>query len=188
MIHPPPRSTPTYTIFPYTTRVRSANLQIKRNRFGATEDGHALPMYFHAIILQHVYGQTVIGGDTTADGNQFTNILRNDHAGYEAVVYATHAQKLTLSHNSMYCNTVYPFRRDNNMVGWHLIHEIDLTLDDVTASSVSGTATKPGSRIELFYTDKECESCYPTTYFATVYANAQGKWTYNGPVRTDEHT
>ena len=167
---------------------RNANVTIQRNTFGTTKDGtNAIPIYLHAILVSHVSGRTLIGGESTNNGNLFTNILYDDYSGHKAVVYAQEAHNIELSHNSMYCNTVMPFKVDNELSEWQLIQEVDLTLDEVTESYVSGTATKPGSRIELFYTDPDCESCQPKTYFATATANAQGKWRYDGPIHPDKN-
>ncbi|SEL88858.1 gliding motility-associated C-terminal domain-containing protein [Parapedobacter koreensis] len=166
----------------------NATVTIQRNTFGATKDRTKMvPIYLHAIMVSYVSGRTLIGGESTVDGNLFTNILHHDYSGYKAVVYAQEAHNVELSHNSMYCNTVVPFIVENPLSEWQLIQDVDLTLDDVTESYASGTATKPGSRIELFYTDKDCESCQPKTYFATATANAQGKWRYDGLIDPDKN-
>lgn len=166
----------------------NANVTIQRNTFGATKDrSKTIPIYLHAIMVSDVSGRTLIGGESTNSGNLFTNILHHEYSGFKAVVYAQEAHNIELSHNSMYCNTVMPFKVDNPLREWQLIQEVDLTLDEVTESYASGTATKPGSRIELFYTDQDCESCQPKTYFATATANAQGKWRYDGPINPDKN-
>src|SRR6185503_6041521 len=48
------------------------------------------------------------------------------------------------------------------------------------ANSLSGTAT-PNSTIELCYS-YQCNTCSPQTYFASVNADANGHWIYNGPI------
>ncbi len=166
----------------------NATTTLQRNVFGATKDGSkTVPIYLNAVMLSYLSGRTLIGGEKPEDGNLFTNILYHDYSGFKAVVYSLEAHNVELSHNSMFCNTLAPFKIDNERSVWRLIHDVDLTMDEVTASSVSGTATKPGSRIELFYTDKECESCQPKTYFATAIANGQGRWRYDGPIDPDKN-
>jgi len=91
-------------------------------------------------------------------------------------------KSVLLQHNSIYC--VSDFRG----IWYPLVAYLDpplplptVMITNITAQSVSGTAT-PLSKVELFW-DDDCYYCEPLTYVATVDADNNGNWRYNGAVQ-----
>lgn len=112
----------------------------------------------------------VIGGEQPGDANTL----------YGMQISAYSKKSILIQHNSIYCvNVVSPqgvYLPDPQIAG--LLPKI--TISNVSATSVSGTAT-PLSNVELFE-DDDCILCQPLTYFATVSTDANGNWSYSGPI------
>lgn len=158
----------------------NVNATISRNLFGTSRDRSAtLPMPNQALRITRMKGRVLVGGSTLTEGNVFTNtgnfsIFRD----IPFSVVADEVENIELSHNTFYCNKGIPF-----------IHEytgpfnkpIEVLLKEKTPSYVAGT-TKPGARVELYYTDVECTNCQPKRYLATVNADVNGIWKYTGAI------
>ena len=161
----------------------NADIFIGRNSFGVSKNlAHQLPIFTQALTLRWISGKILIGGPTTAQGNNFANT--NNYATYQKIlpgaVWAEQCDELELSHNSFFCNPEMPFLYSQT---GPFAKPIEALLDNVTSNSVSGRS-KPGARIELFYSDPECTNCQPKRYFATVTADANGNWIYNGTLES----
>lgn len=161
----------------------TANIVINRNSFGISKNlQHQLPFFTQALSLRSITGKVLIGGATTAEGNSFTN--SNSHLPYQKLfpgaVWIESCNRVELSHNSFFCNPEMPLLyTQTGPFG----KPIEALLDNVTSNSVSGRS-KPGARIELFYSDPECTNCQPKQYFATTTADANGNWVYNGTIES----
>lgn len=117
-----------------------------------------------------------IGGEQPGEAN----IL------YGSQIRANSSKTILLHRNSIYCANIngsydgaptIPIYSTNNYQDPRLPV---ISIMSVTANSVSGTAT-PLSQIELFQ-DDDCYWCEPLTYFITVQADANGNWSYTGPI------
>jgi len=162
------------------------NLLIQHNFFGISDDlQNSLPIAASALTLGYMQGTILVGGTDVSKGNFFTHAGQNPNdVNYQPGVISVSTFsptldplfKVELSHNSFYCNNTPPFQY---YVGPDK-KPLAVTINTLTATSVDGTTTQPNSRVELFYTDKECTQCQPKTYIATVNSDANGKWVYNG--------
>lgn len=172
-----------YTLF--VSGLTNLDLNIQHNFFGtSTDQKNKIPVGGEAITFYYTEGHILVGGPDNSKGNVFTNCVQDQRAiDYEEAVVNTavsgpdfnYLNHVELSHNSFYCN-------NNPAYTIQTVLEkkpISVTVDQLSATNVNGT-TKPNARVELFYTDKECDQCQPKTYVATTYADAAGKWTYNG--------
>lgn len=84
---------------------------------------------------------------------------------------------VTVNKNSFFCTQdAYPMHLQPASVDFFP----SVNILTISSASVKGTAT-PNSSVELFYSDL-CGTCSPETYFASVTADANGKWEYNGPI------
>ena len=107
-----------------------------------------------------------IGTNNTSDAN---------YIGYCEPIFAENTGNLTFTKNSFFCVTKNYIYFDQ-----YGQQRTQCNTTQITPSSVSGTAT-PNSLVDLYYTDR-CRTCAPQTYFASVNADANGNWTYNGTV------
>jgi len=166
------------------------NMVMQHNYFGVSEDQQtSLPIKAAALTLNYMKGTMLIGGSDNSKANVFAHCGQDSTDSFyvPGVIEVTENNtvhdpqfKVELSHNSFYCNNTYPFF-------YALAPDkkpISVTVDNLTATNVNGTVSQPNARIELFYTDKECTQCQPKTYLATTYADANGKWAYNGSLLT----
>jgi gliding motility-associated-like protein len=112
------------------------------------------------------YADVLIGGDDPSQKNLIA------YAG-EGIGYSTEG-KCTITKNSIFCVGEVSFI---GYVGADKLPQVNINA--ITATSISGTST-PGSKIELFNADCSCYIPTPKDYFATVQADANGKWTYTG--------
>lgn len=109
-----------------------------------------------------------IGGDDPADKN---------YIAYCKPVNVWPGSTVSVNKNSFFCLVnQYPMI----FVTWGTRPFPVISINSITATSVSGTAT-PGSSVELFYADR-CGTCAPETYFASASTDASGNWQYDGPV------
>lgn len=84
---------------------------------------------------------------------------------------------VAVNKNSFFCTrNAYPMLYSNISPGFFP----SVNILSITLTSVKGTAT-PNSSVELFYSDL-CGTCSPETYFASVTADANGNWEYNGTI------
>jgi gliding motility-associated-like protein len=165
------------------TGFTNINLTVQSNIWGESPNGN-LPLYVSgpAITLSNITGTTLIGGPSDSYGNTITNTVYGSTAiiNKDAVIEATQATTVELSHNSMFCNNNLPFEYMNTTAA---TKPMFITLNAVTGSGVSGT-TKPNARVEVFYTDSKCTGCEPQTYIASVNADASGNWVYSGTINS----
>jgi gliding motility-associated-like protein len=118
-----------------------------------------------------LYGATniAIGSSNPADANYITNCNPISIWPY------TNA---TVNKNSIFCTVN---AQPMHYVGWNEFLFPEIKILQISSNSISGTAT-PNSSIELFYSDV-CKTCSPQTFFASVKADGNGKWIYNGPIK-----
>ena len=90
------------------------------------------------------------------------------------------ANQVVISQNSIYCLNRKYFNIHDFVTDAYAKPLPQVRINTIQSNYVAGTAT-PGARVELFSNDEgECAACEPRTFFATVKANAQGNWSYNG--------
>jgi gliding motility-associated-like protein len=111
------------------------------------------------------YVEAIIGGSTPADQNIFTN--------YQNPIYCYNNSITDVIQNIFYCNTEVQL---NDPTGVNFIR-----ITTLTNNSVGGDAPA-GALVQLYYTDNsKCPAtCNPYSCFATVTANANGKWQFTG--------
>ncbi|WEK18841.1 MAG: gliding motility-associated C-terminal domain-containing protein [Candidatus Pedobacter colombiensis] len=108
-----------------------------------------------------------IGGDTDAKANK----IANNEFGIESLS----AKPITITRNSMYCNTSSGIGKTQNIAQPYV--QILIT----RSGFLSGKAT-PNSTIELFYTENCKGLCEGRQYFATVPTGSDGRWNYSGTI------
>ncbi|WP_259068328.1 gliding motility-associated C-terminal domain-containing protein [Mucilaginibacter sp. X4EP1] len=115
-----------------------------------------------------IYGATslAIGSNDPADANYITNCNPVSIWPYSNV---------TVNKNSFFCTIG---AQPMHLQAWNEFTFPVVAILQVSNNSISGTAT-PNSSVELFYSDV-CGTCSPQTYFASVTADANGNWQYNG--------
>jgi gliding motility-associated-like protein len=142
----------------------AATIIVKGNYFG-TDKTQTIPLgsgYEAIHIVINVIA--TIGGDLPADQNIFTN--------YNNPIFADNDANMYIRKNSFYCNSYVS-------VG-NLVSNSYIRITNLTNNSVSGDAA-PGALVQLYYADApNCPNCNPTTWFADVTADANGRWVYNG--------
>ncbi|MEV4885311.1 gliding motility-associated C-terminal domain-containing protein [Chitinophaga ginsengisegetis] len=113
----------------------------------------------------------IIGGEAPGQGN----IVAYNTSG--PGIRIEHCENITISRNSTFCNRY----GSGIYIEWTQSRPAPfVTINSLSTSQVSGTA-QPHSKVELFY-DDECPDCEGKTYFATVQANDNGVWQYNGAI------
>lgn len=157
----------------------NADILITRNSFGVSADKtKVLPIFTQALTLNNINGKVLIGGTKIEDVNVFsnTNNYKNYEWLYPGAVWSQKSYNVELSHNSFFCNPRMPYLIADT---GPYTKPIDIFLDNVTFNTVSGRS-KPGSRIELYYSDPECTNCQPKRFFGTATTDANGNWLYSG--------
>lgn len=161
----------------------NCNIRVSRNFFGTSRNrSTSLPIQSQALSFYYINGRALAGGPSIAEGNVITNTSAFPvYPKDQFAITADHASTVELSHNTLYCNPgipfLYSFTGPFNKV-------LEVFLKEKTSTYVAGTTTKPGARIELYYTDPECTNCQPKRYFATVNADASGNWRYDGSIES----
>jgi len=159
------------------TNFSNLNFTLQTNYFGTSAAGNKYPIDGPAVSISNVQGTLLIGGADISLGNVFTNAVQA--AKYQAnnapVVSAQSSGTVELSHNSVYCSNGSPFVYVDAAYNNKPMQAAINTLSTTTATGTS----KPGARVELYYTDKECTNCQPKTYIGEVNADAGGNWVYN---------
>ncbi|MDP9078024.1 MAG: gliding motility-associated C-terminal domain-containing protein [Bacteroidota bacterium] len=110
-----------------------------------------------------------VGSNDPADANYITNCNPISIWPYA---------NATVNKNSIYCTVNASARM--HFDAWNEFNYPIVKILNISPNSVSGTATA-NSAIELFYSDV-CQTCSPQTYFASVVADNNGKWEYNGNI------
>jgi gliding motility-associated-like protein len=109
----------------------------------------------------------IIGGDDPSE----KNFIAYCSEGVEYDQYQGNS-KILVTKNSIYCygdSAVSPSQSNPPFV----------KINTVGAGIIKGTSS-PNSNIELFEADCSCTTPGPKDYFASVTADSQGKWSYNG--------
>ncbi|TCC94020.1 gliding motility-associated C-terminal domain-containing protein [Pedobacter frigiditerrae] len=110
----------------------------------------------------------VIGGNSTTDGN---SIAYNKTGVLIEIAYP-----ISMYKNSFYCNTeavLFKNLSDPTKI-------VKARITTITSNKISGTYL-PNATVELFYAGS-CLDCQGKTWLATVVADANGAWSYNGPI------
>lgn len=145
--------------------VNKSAMQVTGNFFGTDRtQTHTLGTGTWAIENNDV--NSVIGGTAPADQNVFTN--------YQNPVNAYNNSYTKVVQNMFYCNSTVQLYDPTG--GKNFIR-----ITSLTATGVGGDAP-PNATVQLYYTATKCGSCNPNTCFATVTANALGKWQYSGTI------
>jgi len=110
----------------------------------------------------------LIGGGSLSEKNYIAN---NDYG----IFIERNSVPVTISRNSIYCNRVLGISFKD-----HPQTPEPPKIALITANSASGTYM-PNATIELFY-DDNCPNCEGKTFFASVQADGQGNWNFNGAV------
>ncbi|WP_161964415.1 gliding motility-associated C-terminal domain-containing protein [Mucilaginibacter endophyticus] len=153
-------------------------MSISRNYFGASAGQTSkLPVYTASININQTTGTILVGGTDIQHGNTFTGGVADP--GIKATIQATTSDKIELSHNSFFCNEKPAFSYTDKGPGQK---PLEAQIASVTANLVNGQ-TKPGARVELFYTDVDCTGCEPKAFLATVMADNSGAWQYTGNIK-----
>lgn len=118
-------------------------------------------------------GKILIGGDKPGQGNMI----------YGCQLALGGLKSTILDHTGIYCVKLRDYYDWVWTTGGEVFDKLPkINIDKITTLGVSGTAT-PLSKVELYW-DDDCHDCQPQTYFATVYADANGKWVYNGAIKS----
>jgi gliding motility-associated-like protein len=150
----------------------SVYFTVKRNVFGIAPD-FAFPADTKFLITNCSAGG-VIGGDDPADANQF---LFGQHDGFS--VHTSDVGPITSWKNIYECNSQYGSTTWTSYVEEY--YDVPVAqIEQPSPTAVSGTATA-SCRIDLYY-DDECSACEGKIYIGKTQSDANGNWTYNGPV------
>ena len=149
----------------------TVNFVIKRNVFGICPDFGDVGDT--KLLIVYTAGG-VIGGDDPADANQF---LFGQHPGYS--VHTDDVGVITSWKNKYECNSQYGSTTWTGYVGDPYQVPI-VQVNQPSPIAVSGTAT-PNCRIDLYY-DDECTACEGKIYIGKTQSDANGNWSYTGPV------
>ncbi|WP_353132794.1 gliding motility-associated C-terminal domain-containing protein [Pseudopedobacter sp.] len=111
--------------------------------------------------------QGTIGGTADADAN----IIGYNRFGIET----TSSFPIKITRNSMFCNEVFAIGKAS------VAQQAYIQVLKIRTDHISGKAS-PNSEVELFYIDENCTlgKCQGKTYFATVRAGNDGRWSYDG--------
>jgi len=147
----------------------TGTLTVKGNYFG-TDRTQTLQLGNGYEAIHIVTGVVAtIGGTTPADQNVFTHFTNP--------IFADNNTTMLILQNSFYCNSYVSV---GNTIGTSYCYITNLTNTNISGSSA------PGALIQLYYaTAPGCTGCNPTTWFANVTADGNGKWSYNGNTTQD---
>lgn len=150
----------------------SGLMTILRNRFEYSENflgGFGLKLKISACP-----GSAIVGTESETDANYFLNKKDNDNE-YGAVSVIS-GGPVTFGKNVFVCNSTYG--SVTNVDNHPNIPFIQV--DKTTPAQVSGRA-EAGAKIDLYY-DDECTACEGKKFLATVQADGNGIWKYDGPI------
>ena len=142
-------------------------VDIRRNYMGTDKTlTRSFPRIGSGIMI-YVSDNVRIGSDSPADAN---------YIGHCKPLLVLPYSTVAVNKNSFFCTMAgYPM---HYLSGTRTYPKVEIL--SVGADAVSGKAT-PNSVIELFYSD-DCGTCSPKTYFGTTTTEADGTWTYRGPI------
>jgi gliding motility-associated-like protein len=112
----------------------------------------------------------IVGGSNPGDANIIGYICNG--------ILEQLAAEITITQNKIFCIgsnfNIHDFLQGKP--------SIQVRINQITSSSISGTAT-PGARVELFSNNEgTCPTCDPRDFLVSVTANSQGNWSYTGVV------
>ncbi|HTD40787.1 MAG TPA: hypothetical protein VK671_09220, partial [Mucilaginibacter sp.] len=147
-----------------------------------TVQGNAFNTNFTGTLNFNTYSQSIASFGIACAGNKDVLIGGDDPSQKNLIAYCQDGieygndAKYTITKNSIFCVG------ENSFIGFTGLDKLpQVKISSVTSNGVTGTAT-PGSNVELFHADCSCYIPNPRDYFTTVKADANGNWTYNGPV------
>lgn len=140
-------------------------VNLARNYINVNKAQAQLGAALYGIYVQ-ICKEVHIGTNNTTDAN---------YIGYCEPIFADNTGNLAFTKNSFFCTTRNYIYFDQNGQ-----QRTQCNVTQITQNSVLGTAT-PNSLVDLYYTDR-CRTCAPQTFFASINADASGKWTYTGTI------
>ena len=138
---------------------------ITGNFFG-TDKTQTFPLGSGSWAIENNNVVSTIGGPNPTDQNVFTN--------YQNPINAYNGSFTNIIQNSFYCNTTVQL---NDPTGGKNF----IRITTLTNTRVGGDAPA-GATVQLYFTQTRCTTCNPNTWFATVTADNNGKWTYVGAI------
>ncbi len=139
---------------------------ITGNYFG-TDKSQTFQLGSGSWAIENSNAVSTIGGATPADQNVF--------AYYQNPINTFNNSFTNVIQNFFYCNGNVQL---NDPTGGQNF----IRITTLTNTTVAGDAPK-GATVQLYFTQVKCNaSCNPNSCFATVTANAAGKWTYTGAI------
>lgn len=148
------------------------SLIIKRNRF--TEDMRNAQQQYKLLIGQ-CSGGGIIGGENEADSNSFKKKMPSNMYTSLGIV---ESGPITVLKNVFECNSVW---RSTTDIWRTTAPFIPFAQVDSTAAGFARGRATAGTRVDLYY-DDECTACEGRRYLASVFADANGQWTYTGVI------
>ncbi|RZK58978.1 MAG: gliding motility-associated C-terminal domain-containing protein [Pedobacter sp.] len=111
--------------------------------------------------------ELIVGGEQTGDDNIFTN--------YQNPISVLNASKALVTKNNFYCNTSAVLTIGSNFID-------DFKILGHYGNRAFGNA-QANALIQLYDIENSCGPCNPKERFASVFADANGKWEYNGLIK-----
>jgi gliding motility-associated-like protein len=111
--------------------------------------------------------ELIVGGENAGDDNVFTN--------YQFPISVINASKALVTKNNFYCNTSPLLNLGSNF-------NDDFKILGLYGNRVFGNAPA-NALIQLYDTENACGPCNPKERFASFFADANGKWEYNGTIK-----
>lgn len=155
----------------------SCFVRVTANKFGTDLTGKiALGLKGWGLVISYCTGGGIIGGTAEEDGNIFQGVTT-----VGAVVSTVGSPRFELLNNVFKCNlSAYSYQLAPSNV---LINVKPVSITARSASYIEGTAT-PDARVDLYYS-YNCTNCEPEKLFASVTADQTGKWSYTGPLQSN---
>lgn len=157
-----------------------ARFLVNQNTIGFEENNQApRGSNYNVGILVHNCENAIVGGTTP----NMANIIRYQNT---AAIVCDTTRDVSIFQNSTYCNSKRAIRLEH----WEVLNPavrpkpfVTINRIDNLFGMVSGKAPRL-STIELF-NDDDCPGCEGKTFFARTTSDANGNWTYRGPVGGD---
>ena len=141
-----------------------STIVVKGNYFGIDKTQTHILGTGQDAIEENSGAKATIGGTAATDQNIFTGYFNPIVAGNSIT---------NVVQNEFYCNANVVL---NDPSGTNFIR-----ITTFTTTTVAGDAP-PGATVQLYEYFTQCGTCNPNFCFATVTANAAGKWQYNGAI------
>jgi gliding motility-associated-like protein len=144
---------------------------VRRNRVGTGPLGTEVWGNLEVGIEVYQGSFGAIGGLVDAD----KNYIAYNRDG----IFITRSYPITITKNSIYCNSRYPIKFEG-LLPADLAKIAIPNVVSIQPNSVKGTFN-PGGIVELFE-DDQCSGCSGKTLMASLIADASGNWSYTGVV------